>query len=184
MQSMHEDELDRFISATLKDEAQVHQDCLVQMEAKVLGHLRPIPKTSARPALTFRWGLATVGAMACLFIGIALGVLITQTIRKPDAVRVAVASHKCGPVYDNNLSTCEFFVFDDKAESIELVASFTGWAPIALTKTQPGVWTGTFSVQGSGQRYAFLIDGQNWQIYKGCPKAFEFMGRQECVLNL
>ncbi len=184
MQSMHEDVLDRFISATLKDEAQVHPDRLVHMEAKVLDALKPTARTITRPTMSFRWGLATAGALACLLVGVALGVVINQMMRKPEAVRVAVASHKCGPVYDNSVSQCEFFVFDDKAESIQLVASFTGWAPMALTKTQPGVWTGTFSVQGSGQRYAFLIDGQNWQIYKGCPKAFEFMGRQECVLNL
>jgi hypothetical protein len=184
MQSMRDDDFDRFISTSLKEEAQAHQDRLVLMEARVLSQLRPAPKRLVQSTPSFRWGVATVGAMACLLIGVTLGVVITQTMRKPEAVRVAVASHKCGPIYDNSLSTCEFFVFDDKAESIELVASFTGWAPIALTKTQPGVWTGTFSVQGSGQRYAFLIDGQNWQIYKGCPKAFEFMGRQECVLNL
>jgi hypothetical protein len=176
---MHEEkELDHFLSTRLKEEAQAFPERLALLEARVLERLQPGPKPSAPSVLRARWGLvATAGALACILIGIAIGYTLMPT-------KVALASHKCGPVFDNNIAQCEFFVVDEKAKSIELVASFTGWAPVALTQIQPGVWHGTFSVHGQSQRFAFLINGQNWQIYRGCLKTFEFMGRQECVLNL
>jgi len=178
MQPMHEEELDHFLSLTLRDEAAAHEARLANVEEKIMERLRPTPSARSLPA--FRWGLATAGVLAAIILGIAIGYWLKPT----EPGRLTLASHQCGPSYGNGLRSCEFIVFDDQAESVQLVGSFTGWEPVALEKTAEGVWTKVFTVQGNSQRFAFVINGQNWKIYKGCPKTFEFMGRQECVLNL
>lgn len=180
MQPMHEEELDHFLSLTLRDEAAAHEARLANVEEKIMERLRPAP--SARPLPALRWGWVAAGAMACLAIGLALGYLLKPT--EPGAI--TLATYKCGPVFDNNITYCDFTVFDPKAKSVALTGSFTEWARVALSQKpdQPGIWTGTFSIQGASQRFAFVIDDQNWKIYQGCPKTIEFLGRQECVLNL
>jgi hypothetical protein len=179
---MPEENLDRFLRQTMRQEAEAHAERLTGLEERVLLRLSEVSRERPEPHRPARWGWAAATAFAGLLVGVAIGYLT-----KPGGREVALATHRC-VAQDESVSLCQFIVFDSQAKSLTLTGSFTGWAQVALQQVSPGVWTGEFALErGVPQRYAFVIDGQNWRVYSnGCnnPTVNLIWERQECVLNL
>ncbi|MCX7957204.1 MAG: glycogen-binding domain-containing protein [Endomicrobia bacterium] len=53
-----------------------------------------------------------------------------------------------------------FFIYNDKAEVVQIAGDFTGWRPINLYNKKDGMWELKINLKPGQYKYIFLIDGE------------------------
>jgi hypothetical protein len=132
--------------------------------ARWLWRPRPLALT-LRPAS----GLAFALAFAALLWAGATAPAFTE----PDAVAAAPAAGAATP--DRLL--VQFRLADPAARQVRLVGDFTGWEPVhELHELAPGVWSVVVALVPGVYDYAFVVDGERWQLDPLAPQVADGFG--------
>jgi hypothetical protein len=70
----------------------------------------------------------------------------------------------------------QFRISADDARQVALVGTFSGWEGHALEEVSPGVWSTTLPLAPGMYDYAFVIDGERWQLDPLAPAVADGFG--------
>jgi hypothetical protein len=62
------------------------------------------------------------------------------------------------------------------ARTVELMADFTGWEPVALARTDDGAWTIALPIAPGSHRLNVRVDGGTWSVPPGVPTVADEFG--------
>lgn len=68
------------------------------------------------------------------------------------------------------------------AQRVELIADFTDWQPVAMTRTTSGVWELAIPVAPGTYRVSIRVDGGVWQAPPGVPPQHDEFGTDTGVI--
>jgi hypothetical protein len=133
--------------------------------ARWLWRPKPVALT-LRPASGFAFALAVA---ALLWAGAT-----APAPPGPDAV-AAIPAAGAGPVSEKIL--VQFRLGDTAARDVWLIGDFTGWQPAhELHELAPGVWSVVVALVPGVYDYAFVVDGERWQLDPLAPQVADGFG--------
>jgi hypothetical protein len=95
------------------------------------------------------------------------------------AVALAVSGpDRNGPAGEGELPRLlvQFRISTEGARQVALVGDFSGWEGRPLEEVAPGVWTTTIPLEPGLYDYAFIIDGERWQLDPLAPAVADGFG--------
>lgn len=126
---------------------------------------------------TFRLAPITAFAAAAALL-LAIGLVTRSSFRRaPEPVNSAVVAALPAPAMRADTVRLIQFVFVARdAHKVTLVGDFNDWdsgaTPLVAEGAQ-GVWTVSVPLAPGRHQYAFVIDGEKWQLDPNAPKAVE-----------
>ena len=70
------------------------------------------------------------------------------------------------------------------AERVEVAGDWNQWRPIALVRSANGVWYADLAIPPGEYRYAFRIDGKEWEVPKGVATVNDGFGGRSARLSV
>jgi hypothetical protein len=70
----------------------------------------------------------------------------------------------------------QFRISAEDARQVALVGTFSGWEGHSLEEVSPGVWSTTLPLSPGLYDYAFVIDGERWQLDPLAPAVADGFG--------
>jgi hypothetical protein len=70
------------------------------------------------------------------------------------------------------------------ADEVEAAGDWNRWQPVSLRRAENGVWYGDFAIPPGEYRYAFRIDGKNWEVPRGVAAVNDGFGGKSAWLSV
>lgn len=132
--------------------AAVRNEALMRTRSRASWWRRPVVALSPASTLALAAGLAAVA-----YLGGAL------TSRDPAASPQATVAG----MQPDTVHVVRFVFFDGAASSVHIVGDFNQWRKEAtplVRGSAAGVWTASVPVAAGVHEYAFIVDGQRWEV--------------------